>query len=366
LGILAGRIFVDRHRVSIDGTDPGTNGAVMLRGLIVWSLFMVVQLVAQVPYWATSTPQAVDHLYSVGVESLGRDEAKARARAAQNARLELLLQLRTRATGQVSLQSKAYSTWSEALPATHDSVRAFGTRMQLDTHAMALHGLEIREVVVDQLGRQVFALAILDLRRARNDYRSSGRRLQEQIAACIASPVPCSLDEGLQRLKELHQLEARLSAWEDTEVLLAEPNRGIAANGPSQTQIRVLRSMVPLSLSLVETLDLPSGLVSGLHEWRSSRRLLGSSGLVLRLSPRAILEWATVMDLDRVRACWTLSLSTPDGDRLAVWTFEDQAVGATRSEALRRVTGMLLPRAQEALDRWFGFLPPTPSSMEAS
>lgn len=124
--------------------------------------------------------------------------------------------------------------------------------------------------------------------------------------------------------------------------------------------------MAPLSMSLVETLDLPSGLLAGLQQWRSNRGLLGSSGQVLRLWPRASMEWTTVMSLDRVRARWSLALTTPDGVRLAEWTFEDQAVGATRSEALQRVTQMILPRAREALDRWFGFLPPTPLSMEAS
>lgn len=338
----------------------------MSRWVLVWCLFRMVQLVAQVPDWATSTPQAIDCLYSIGVESLGGDEAKARVRATQSARLELLLQLRTRATGQVSMRSTNYSTRSETLPATHDSARTFETLMQVETHAMGLPGLEIREVVVDRQGEQVFALAMLDLRRARTDHRSCGRLLQEQIAACLALPRPRTLAEGLQRFKEIRLLEARLGVWGDTDVLLGEAGREMAPLAPSQAQVRDLRAMSPLSLSLVETLDLPSGLLAGLHDWRASRGLLGSSGQVLRLSPRASMEWTMVMSLDRVRARWSLVLTAPDGVLLAEWTFEDQAVGATRSEALRRVSGMLLPRAQEALDRWFGFLPPTPFSTEAS
>ena len=331
-------------------------------------LLSQAMLVAQAPVWATTLPQTPYRIFAVGVVSLQEDEAGARIKARQAARLELLLTLRTKARGTVTAQTRTVRAWDEGSESSPSSVGTFGTRMDLQTFAEALPGLGVQEVWVDQVRRQVFALASLDLIRAREAHSEEGRALQTQIAASISEPPGNGWKGRLRRFMESQALADRLATWADTRWLLSGAGVPPGPQGPNPAQLRQLRERSQMSLSLEETLDLPVDLVTGLHAWRSRRSLGTPTPSPLRLSTKATSGWSRLMDLDRVRAQWTLVLTSPEGDQLAVWTFEDQAVGASRSEALQRLARMLLPRVQEALDRWFGFHSPsqTTSPTEAS
>ena len=340
----------------------------MPRCLILILLLCQAMLMAQAPVWAATLPQAPYRLYAVGVVSLLEDESVARVKASQAARLELLLTLRTKARGSVTAQSRTVRIWEEGRESSQTSIGTFGTRMDLQTFAEALPGLEVQEVWVDLVRGQVFALAALDLVRARASHTEDGGVLQAQIIASLSEAYGDGWKERLRRFMEAQFLADRLANWTDTRALLAAAGIPPETLGPNPAQLREVRERSQLSLSLVETLDLPVDLVTGLHAWRSQRSLGMPTPSPLRLSTKATSDWSRLMDLERVRAKWTLVLTSPEGDILAVWAFEEQAVGATRAEALQRLTRMLLPRVHEALDRWFGFPSPSqsPSLTEAS
>ena len=343
-------------------------GALMSRCSILILLLGQALLVAQAPVWATTLPQTPHRLYAVGVVSLQEDEAGARVKARQAARLELLLTLRTKARGTVTAQSRTLRVWDEGRESSQVSIGTFGTRMDLQTFAEALPGLEVQEVWVDRARGQVFALAALDLVRAREAHAEDGRALHAQLAASLLETSRKGWKERLRRFMEAQALADRLTIWTDTRALLAAAGIPPEPLGPNPAQLRELLERAQMSLALVETLDLPVDLVTGLHAWRSRRSLGTPSPTPLRLATEATSDWSRLMDLERVRAQWILILTSPEGDRLAVWTFEEQAVGATRAEALQRLTRILLPRVHEALDRWFGFPSPSqsPSLTEAS
>ncbi len=340
----------------------------MPRCAILILLLCQAMLMAQAPAWSTTLPQAPYRLYAMGVVSLQEDEAGARVKASQAARLELLLTLRTKARASVTAQSRTVRVWDEGSVSSQTSVGTFGTRMDLQTFAEALPGLEVQEVWVDRARGQVFALAALDLVRARAAHAEDGRALKAQIIASLSEASGNGWKERLSRFMEAQVLTYRLATWIDTRALLAAAGIPPEPLGPNPAQLRELRRRAQLSLSLVETLDLPVDLVTGLHVWRSQRSLGMPTPSPLRLNTRATSHWSRLMDLERVRAQWTLVLTSPEGDLLSAWTFEEQAVGATRAEALQRLTRMLLPRVHEALDRWFGFPSPSqyPSLTEAS
>ncbi len=344
------------------------HGALMSCRPILILLLCQAGLWAQAPTWATVLPQAQGRLFAVGVVPLQEDEAGARMKAGQLARLELLLTLRAKAQGTVTTQTGTLRTWDEGSDSSRSSFGAFATRMDLRAFAEALPGLEIQEVAVDRGPGQVFALAVLDLVRARAVHDESGRTLQSQIAASLTEPVRNAWKDRLSRFMEGQDLAGRFAAWADTQILLAAAGVPADRRGPDPAQLRQLRARAQISVALLETMDLPVDLVTGLHTWRSRRGLATPSPLGLSLAAETTSEWSQLMNLERVRSRWVFVLSSPDGDRLAVWTFEEQAVGATRTEALQRLSRILLPRVHEALDRWFGFpsLLPPPSLKEAS
>ena len=344
------------------------HGALMPRFTILILLLCQALLLAQGPVWATTLPQTPHRIYAVGVVSLQEDEAGARTKARQSARLELLLALRTKARGTVTAQSRMLRVWDEGRESSQAAMGTFGTRMDLQTFAEALPGLEVQEVWVDRARGQVFALAALDLIRAREAHAEDGRALQAQLVASLSEAKGGDWKERLRRFMGAQALADRLTTWADTRALLAAAGIPPEPLGPNPAQLRELRERAQMSLALVETLDLPVDLVTGLHAWRSRRSLGTPSPTPLRLATEATSDWSRLMDLERVRAQWTFVLTSPEGDRLAVWAFEEQAVGATRAEALQRLTRSLLPRVHEALDRWFGFPSPTqsPSLTEAS
>ena len=341
-------------------------GALMPPRTILILLLCQAMLLAQAPTWATTLPQTPYRLYAVGVVSLQDDEAGARVKARQAARLELLLTLRTKARGTVTAQSRMLRVWDEGNGSSQTAVGTFGTRVDLQTFAEALPGLEVQEVWVDRTRGQVFALAALDLIRAREAHAEDGHALQAQLAAGLSETPRKGWKERLRRFMEAQVMADRLTIWTDTRALLAAAGIPPEPLGPNPAQLRELRERAQMSLSLLETLDLPVDLVTGLHAWRSRRSLGTPSPTPLMLATEATSDWSRLMDLERVRAQWTLILTSPEGDRLAVWTFEEQAVGASRAEALQRLTRMLLPRVNEALDRWFGFPSQSPSLTEAS
>ena len=344
------------------------HGALMPRCAILIFLLCQAMLMAQAPTWSTALPQTPYRLYAVGVVSLQQNEAGARKKASLAARLELILTLRTKARGSVTAQSRTVRLWDEGRETTQSSIGTFGTRMDLQAFAEALPGLEVQEVWVDRVQGQVFALAALDLVRARAAHAEDGRALQAQVIASLSEATGNGWKERLSRFMEAQVLADRLTTWTDTRALLAAAGIPPEPLGPNPAQVRELRERAQLSLALVETLDLPVDLVTGLHAWRSMRSLGIPAPSPLRLTTRATSDWSQLMDLERVRAQWTLVLISPEGDLLSVWTFEEQAVGATRAEALQRLTGKLLPRVHESLDRWFGFPSPSqsPSLTEAS
>jgi hypothetical protein len=287
-------------------------------------------------------------------------------KAGQIARLELLLQLRARAKGSVKSHSQVNQTWDKVAGPDFQSVGSHSTGTDFQAYALALPGLEVQEVRVDPVGNQVFALASLDLTHARVALCQTGALLREKIATTLTLPRATSWNECLCQVREARLLVDQWTAWEDTRLLLLAVDSLCPFPGPSSHQVQAITSRASLAVSILETLDLPSGLVAGLHDWRAQRGLIGPSPLSLRLEPSATTEWSRVMDLERIRTRWTIVLATSLGERVAFWTFEGQAVGATRPEAMLNLTRIMLPRAQEALDRWFGFPSPLTSSKEAS
>jgi hypothetical protein len=257
-------------------------------------------------------------------------------------------------------------TWSEGIGQSNQSSGTYAIQTSFRAHASAIPGLEVQEVRVDHASGQVFALAVLDVIHAQALHRSDGAALRERMNSALAAPATGSWGERIRQGREARLLVDQYVAWEDTRALLmtASPFGEGTAPDPNQAKALELRSL--LAVSLVETLDLPAGLVTGLHGWRTRRGLAGPASSSLRLEPRTVMEWSRVMDLERLRGRWTIVLSTPEGDCLALWAFEAQAVGATRQEALKNLNRTLVPQVQDALDLWFGFPPSTLSSKEAS
>ena len=338
----------------------------MSRLLKLFLLGCSLGLPAQVPSWATALPQREGHVYAVGVVSLQGDEAEARMKAGQLARLELLLQLRTRAEASTVLRTSMARTWSEEVGPSSQSFGSYAVQASFQVQAMALPGLEVQEVRVDHAHGQVFALAVLDMDHAQALHRRDGADLGERMNAALAAPEPRSWGERIRQAREVRLLVDQYAAWEDTRALLMTASLFGEVTAPDPNQVRALQLSSLVAVSLVETMDLPAGLISSLHGWRTRRGLAGPSTSTLRLEPRTLMEWSRVMDLERVRGRWTIVLSTTEGDCLALWAFEAQAVGATRQEAMQNLNRTLVPRVQDALDLWFGFPSSTFSSKEAS
>lgn len=131
------------------------------------------------PGWIQALPDVPGRLYALGMADLGAGESRALARASDSARSAVVAQLRT------SLRKEtAKVTRTSELAQGDGSVSRSGesqvnNTLSVSTHAEDLPGLVVERTYVDPSARAAYALAYLDLGKARNALSDTLDRIHE-------------------------------------------------------------------------------------------------------------------------------------------------------------------------------------------
>jgi len=321
-------------------------------------------LKGRAPAWAQRLPQAEGRLFAVGVASLEGGEAEARIRAGRLARLELVLRLKAKVSGQVQSTKWQTQEWRAGARSEATASQYQQLEVALQATAMALPALEVQEVAVDETHGQVFALAAWDLDRAKAVQEETRRFLEARIEASKVDRDPRTSEGRLCQFRTFQAFQRRYRDWEESRSLLL--SAGVVLPSLDQADLDQMARKVRLTVAPIESGHLPPELISRIEVWRTLRGLGEPRAPDLRLSLSIDPEWSHVMGLDRLRAVLTVVVRTRSGTPLSQWAFESQTVGATRGEAFLQLVTSLFPSVQEVLDHWLGILPDPPSFKEAS
>ena len=131
------------------------------------------------PGWIQVLPDAPGRLYALGMADLSDGESRALARASDSARSAVVAQLRTslkKSTAKVTrLSERAQGDGS----VSRSGESQVNNTLSVSTHAEDLPGLVVERTFVDPGARAAYALAYLDLGKARNALAATLDRIHE-------------------------------------------------------------------------------------------------------------------------------------------------------------------------------------------
>lgn len=177
---------------------------------------------APAPPWTRSLPRQPGRMYAVGIAPLAGSQAQALKQAIQNARVELVIQLRASVQADATMKSTFTSHAESGGPSSATSKRQVVQDSRVSSQANDLPGLTVTETWVDFPNRAVYALAFLDLMKAVNDLQARLEDVRRDNGQPVALDAPLvDRARAIRRLKKGRDELARLEVLMDP--LVASP-----------------------------------------------------------------------------------------------------------------------------------------------
>lgn len=237
-----------------------------------------------VPSWVSSPPNMPGYVYGIGVASIYATPAEAMVRAKENARLELLKQLKVSVSGETSA-----SVRRDIVQGSSKITRTVFNYAKSSVKEAEIPGIKIIKTSVSRKDKQVFALAELNKSMAEMDLSETLENLDKQIKRIS---VPRSQSSKIRKIKillpGLKLIEKRKKIAEDLNLVSDMDNVELEKKEHTSLKHEVadlLDSMVivirPVSYS---DKTLASGIRKSLSDQGVRVRMDGVGDLYLRFS----------------------------------------------------------------------------------
>jgi hypothetical protein len=337
-------------------------------------LFLPALLMAQTsapPTWTQVLPSQPGRVYAVGVAPLAGNQAQAVKQAAQNARVELVTQLRASVQSESIVKSSAAMQQNLGHAATAQSRLQVTQDSRITGQAADLPGLTVAETWVDVPNRAVYALAYLDLFKAVMDLQARlGDVKQDNEGPADLADPPAQRARAIQRLKrgraELARLEVLL------EPLASAPSAPMLRTDLHETRQAFEHKLTALRGSMTLGLkgggqDLPEDLAAvvrhaALHQGLGWNEGAGDFAVQVRLvGPQAKpgQPWWQISpspDFIEARASLQVTLTDRAGRLYEAVPMEPYGVGTSEAAAGQGILADCQKKIEGLFDHWLSDL----------
>jgi len=201
------------------------------------------------PAWTQVLPQQPGRVYAVGVAPLTANQAQSLNQAAQNARVEVVTQLRASVKSETSLSS--YTSVQRQLggATTANSQHQTSEASRITSQASDLPGLTVAETWLDITNHTVYALAYLDLQKAAMDLQARLDDIRKDNEGQVDQAVnTVDRARAIQRLKKGREELVRLEILMDP--LVSAPTGSFLRSDIRTTLKEFERRVIDLRASL--------------------------------------------------------------------------------------------------------------------
>lgn len=235
-----------------------------------------------IPSWVNSPPDVPGYVYGVGMASIYATPAEAMVRAKENARLELLKQLKVKVSGETSA-----SVRREINEGTSKITRTVFNYAKSSVQEAEIPGIKIIKTAVVKSDKQVFALAELNKSMAEMDLSESVKNIDMQIKNIADSRDKSSkIKQIKQMLPAVKLMEKRVKLAQDLNLvsdmsdIMLEPMEHTKFK---QEATDLLDSLVIVVLPVsANDKDLASGIRKALSDEGVKIRMSGNGDLYLK------------------------------------------------------------------------------------
>ncbi|MGM0419188.1 MAG: LPP20 family lipoprotein [Thermodesulfobacteriota bacterium] len=232
----------------------------------------------EIPSWVYSPPSSQGYVYGVGMASIYASSGEALTRAKENARLELVKQLRVKVSGETEASVKREISGGKS-----EITRSVFNYAKSSVEETELPGIKIIETAVAKKDKQAYALAELNMSMAELDMTDQLESYDRQIQRIIESPKPDSKIRNIQRLLPvLNLIEKRRKLVSDIRLVSNMSD----AEYETKQHTEVRRKIADLLDSLVIVLKPDS---SGEKISSGIRKALSDQGIRVRMSGKGDL-----------------------------------------------------------------------------
>lgn len=198
-----------------------------MRNILLFCLVFISQptLADALPYWVKELPLGIETVYGLGSAQIRGDKAEATAQAAERAKIELLMSLRTSVDGQLDVHSKSEMAYSKQDSQFFDQYNTVEQKSRFAVNAQDLPGLQVSKTHLDTATGTLYVLAELDLQLAKAAVKNQQDNLQQSITHLKSNSdadfytlaqLKSSQNQwgALQQLSELLSAHLDASSWQ--------------------------------------------------------------------------------------------------------------------------------------------------------